>query len=293
VSQTASEDRLRIALCCLHSEYARDAVDPRPANLERMLGAIRRAAEGGADLVVFGELFLTGYESGARSRSIAIDRRMVSIAVPDVVALARECEVMLIFGLATVDDAGRLYNSAAVVAPDGALGLYDKLHIPGMSLDDGRRITEDHYFTPGAALGLIETRFGPIGIEICYDAHFPELARELAARGARLIVNLSAAPVEFAEIWHVLLRARAVENGVWYAHVSIVGPQKAFTYFPGIGIVSPNGMEAGPAVADGESLLFCDIDLDRFSHMRADVRAKLRSHEIAALPAIAPIEVPS
>ncbi|MBY0401519.1 carbon-nitrogen hydrolase family protein [Myxococcota bacterium] len=164
------------------------------ATVEKMAAQIEEAAAQGADLVVFPEGALLGCQSCAECRRLAgpcEDCVASSQTVPgpasDAIArLARDHDLYVVFGLPERDarDGRKLYNAAAVVGPEGVLGTYRKVH-----LGEPPWVTEGITFTPGTALPLFPTRFGPIGVQICYDFWFnPELTRILALKGARLIV---------------------------------------------------------------------------------------------------------
>ena len=164
------------------------------ATIEKMAAHIDEAAAQGVDLIVFPEGALLGCHSCSACRELGAPCeacRSSAETVPgpssDALAkLARDRNLYVVFGLPERDarDPLRLYNAAAVVGPDGLLGTYRKVH-----LGEPPWVTEGITFTPGTTLPLFPTRFGPIGIQICYDFWFnPELSRILALKGARLIV---------------------------------------------------------------------------------------------------------
>jgi len=164
------------------------------ATVEKMAANVEEAAAQGADLVVFPEGALVGCHSCAECRElgfacdacIATSETVPGPASDALARLARDRNLYVVFGLPERDAANprRLYNAAAIVGPEGALGTYRKVH-----LGEPPWVTEGITFAPGTALPLFPTRFGPIGIQICYDFWFnPELTRILALKGARLIV---------------------------------------------------------------------------------------------------------
>lgn len=291
---------LRLALCRLPSDCASAAEDPRPANFGRLVEATERAAIEGAQLVVLGELFLTGYESGTHARRVALLRSAADPWVRRISRLAAQHRVLICTGSATreMQDDGRLFNSVLLADPDGGLAVYDKVHVPSMVLSDGRRVTEGDHYAPGCRLGLFDTPFGRIGVEVCYDIHFPEHARSMMLGGAELIINVSAAIAEFEAVWDALLAARAIENGLWYAHVSVVGRQRVFRYFGGGGLISPQGERTVQRdMAAAEGLCVVEADLSRTcaaqraigvrSARRPDVYASLGSRIPCASPMVA------
>jgi predicted amidohydrolase len=164
------------------------------ATLEKMAANVAEAAAQGADLVVFPENALLGCRSCTECAELettcegclASAETVPGPSSREVAALAREHDLYVVYGLPERDpaDPGRIYNAAAVVGPEGVLGTYRKVH-----LGEPPWVTEGITYTPGTSLPLFPTRFGPIGVQICYDFWFnPELTRILALKGARLIV---------------------------------------------------------------------------------------------------------
>ena len=152
----------------------------------------------------------------------------------EILALARAHDLYVVFGLAERDrdDPGTLYNAAAVVGPEGVLGSYRKVHLGSLPW-----VTEGITFTPGTALPLFPTRFGPIGVQICYDFWFnPELTRILALKGARTIVcpvGSFVAPGRPDSMRSTAL-SRAQENLVYVAvSNSVGGPRQVATGYSG------------------------------------------------------------
>ena len=165
---------------------------------EQYAGLIARAAEQKADLVVLGET-LTYYGSGRTPGETA--EPIPGPSSTYFAELARKHGLYIVAGL--FEREGRaVYNSAILAAPDGTLaGKYRKVALPESEIEAG--------VTPGLEYPVFDTRFGRLGIMICYDGFFPEVARELTKRGAEVI----AWPV-----WGVnpeLARARAAENHVY------------------------------------------------------------------------------
>lgn len=164
------------------------------ATLDKMTSNVIEAAAQGADLVVFPELALFGCggctECGAIEAACEKHLQLAeTVPGPSSLALAElahEHDLYIVFGLHERDaeDPTKLYNAAAVVGPEGVMGSYRKVH-----LGEPPWVTEGLTFQPGTSLPLFQTRFGPIGVQICYDFWFnPELTRLLALKGARMIV---------------------------------------------------------------------------------------------------------
>jgi predicted amidohydrolase len=190
------------------------------ATLEKMVSNIEEAAAQGADLVVFPELALLGCGGCAECAKVggpckkhtALAETVPGPSSLALLALARKHDLYIVFGLHEQDahDPTKLYNAAAVVGPEGVLGSYQKVH-----LGEPPWVTEGLVFQPGTSLPLFPTRFGPMGVQICYDFWFnPELTRLLALKGARLIacpVGSFAGPGRDESMRHTAL-SRAQEN---------------------------------------------------------------------------------
>ena len=167
----------------------------KQATLRKIEANVREAASQGVDIVAFPEEALVGLGACEVCRSgaphcehhHALAETVPGPSTERVAALARELDIYVVFGLVERDaeNPDVLYNAAAVVGPEGVQGTYRKLHLGSLPW-----VSEGVTFQPGNALPVFETRFGPIGVLICYDFWFnPELARLLALKGARVLVN--------------------------------------------------------------------------------------------------------
>lgn len=167
----------------------------KEATLTKVEANLREAAAQGVNIVAFPEEALVGCGVCTTCRSGTSHceyHQSIAETVPGpsterIAALARELDLYAVFGMVERDSnrAGVLYNAAAVVGPDGILGTYRKLHLGSLPW-----VSEGVTFTPGNTLPVFETRYGPIGVTICYDFWFnPELTRILAQKGARVLIN--------------------------------------------------------------------------------------------------------
>jgi N-carbamoylputrescine amidase len=222
-----------------------DAVAATPAEtLERAIVRIREAAGRGAQIICLQEMFNSHYFCKSQN----CERFDIAEPIPGPVtdrmqALALELEVVLIVPIFERQAAGVYRNSAAVIDADGSLlGVYHKMHIP-----DDPLYYEKYYFTPGdshhsydaephpgaSGFRVWKTRFGNVGVLICWDQWYPEAARITALLGADVIFYPTAIgwhPAEKAEFgpaqmdaWRTAQRAHAIANGVYVASPNRVG----------------------------------------------------------------------
>lgn len=204
---------------CIQFTSARD-YEP---NIRVVSDLVRRARDGGADFVLTPENTGLTEPIGELRRAKARDEanHPVLAALREV---ARETGVWLLIGSLAVDLSGepgtaegerRLANRSYLVDPGGAVvAHYDKIHMFDVDLAGGERYRESNAFRPGGQTVLAETPWGVLGMTVCYDLRFPQLYRALAQAGADFLAIPSAFTVPTGKAhWHVLMRARAIENG--------------------------------------------------------------------------------
>jgi deaminated glutathione amidase len=204
---------------CIQFTSARD-YEP---NIRVVSDLVRRARDNGADFVLTPENTGLTEPVGKLRREKARDEanHPVLAALREV---ARETGVWLLIGSLAVDlsrepgeDEGerRLANRSYLVDPGGAVvARYDKIHMFDVDLAGGESYRESNAFRPGSRTVLAETPWGVLGMTVCYDLRFPHLYRSLAQAGAHFLAVPSAFTVPTGKAhWHVLMRARAIENG--------------------------------------------------------------------------------
>jgi predicted amidohydrolase len=190
--------------------------DPEP-NLKEISGLIRQARDAGADLITTPEVS-NFIESGKRRR----DKARCEADDPFLAGmrnLARETGAWILVGSLVIDPADnsgdeRLANRSFLVdASGGIVARYDKIHMFDIDLPGGESYRESNAYRPGGATVVAETPWGKLGMTVCYDVRFPYLYRSLAQAGAELlsVPSVFTVPTGTAH-WHVLLRARAIEN---------------------------------------------------------------------------------
>ena len=225
-----------------------------PANVEKGLKFVEDAARQGADLIVFPELFLTGYDPDAiGERPEELAQNIDGFAVQAFATAAAANHINLVVPFPLKDDKG-IYNSAAVIDRSGTVvGVYHKVH-----LWEGERAV----FQPGDRYLAAELDFGKVGVLICYDAGFPEAARTLALRGVELIVVPAAFSGEMKYRWDIYFPARALENSCFLAAVNAAGPIGKEYMFGNNKLVNPYGKVVMDGTLNAEEMQVVEIDLD-------------------------------
>ncbi len=192
-------------------------------NIRVVSDLVRRARDGGADFVLTPENTGLTEPIGKLRREKARDEANHPVLAA-LCEVARETGVWLLIGSLAVDlsrepgtpeNERRLANRSYLVNPDGAVvARYDKIHMFDVDLAGGESYRESNAFRPGGQTVLAETPWGVLGMTVCYDLRFPQLYRTLAQAGADFLAIPSAFTVPTGKAhWHVLMRARAIENG--------------------------------------------------------------------------------
>ena len=259
---------------CIQFTSARD-YEP---NIRVVSELVRRAREGGADFVLTPENTGLTEPIGKLRREKARDEanHPVLAALREV---ARETGVWLLIGSLAVDlsrepgtaeDQRRLANRSYLVNPDGAVvARYDKIHMFDVDLAGGESYRESNAFRPGDRTVLAETPWGVLGMTVCYDLRFPQLYRTLAQAGADFLAIPSAFTVPTGKAhWHVLMRARAIENGCFVFSPAQWGEhaEGRRTYGHSL-IVDPWGEVLADA-GEGVGIISAQIEVDAISKAR-------------------------
>jgi predicted amidohydrolase len=256
---------MRVALVQMTST---DRVDQ---NLEAARRAVREAVDRGAEFVALPENFAFLRREGS---PIPCAQRFDGEIIASMRALAREHRVPILAGsfAEAIEGDPRVHNTSALISESGDIAaVYRKIHLFDVDLrESGGGVFRESTFTaPGKELVVADTPFGRLGLSICYDVRFPELYRELAARGAQWIAVPSAFAPQTGKVhWEVLLRARAIENQVFVLAPAQCGqhsPDRA-SYGRSL-VIDPWGQILAEA-GDEPTVLLADCDLDSLERVR-------------------------
>ena len=260
-------------------------IDP-DANAATLVEMVKQAAEGGAAMLFTPEM--SGLVDGDRERSAGMIRSEGKDVVLEAVRAAAKANGIWVHlgSLALSVDDGKRVNRAFVIDSKGAIvGRYDKMHLFDVDLPMGESWRESAVYQAGSGPVVVRgTPVGSLGLTICYDLRFPAMFERLSEAGADVIAVPSAFTVPTGEAhWHVLLRGRAIEAGLFVVAAAQSGQHEdgRATYGHSL-VVDP----WGTVLVDGEKgekLLFVEIDLDRIAEVRS--RIPVLSHRRPIGPA--------
>ena len=255
----------------------RSGVEPA-ANAESFERLVREAVDAGANYVQSPEM--TGMVQRDRAGLMAQLRSQADDPIALVAArLARETGIVVHVGsVAVATDDGRVANRALLFGPDGQkLASYDKIHMFDVDLDNGESWRESRTYRPGACAEIVDLPLGGdrvrVGLSVCYDMRFPHLYREEALAGAEVLTAPAAFTRQTGEAhWHVLLRARAIENGAFMIAAAQGGVHEdgRETYGHSL-IVDPWGRVVAEIAGNEPGIAVAEIDTAAVAAARAKI----------------------
>lgn len=231
-------------------------------NLDRMPGWVAAAKKRGADLICFPEMNVTGYSTRAKIKDTA--EPVPGPISQSVSEMAREYKMVILAGLAEAGPADRIFASHLVVTAQGVAGIYRKIHIAP---------PEGKLYAAGDVLPLFEVRGFKLGIQLCYDVHFPELSTRMATEGADGIFMPHASPrgaaAEKFDSWMRHLPARAFDNGLYVVACNQTGNNQSGLAFPGLAVVlDPAGRIIKKDIGDRENMITADLTARQLEGVR-------------------------
>ena len=225
-------------------------VGAKEGNFRKMEKAL---AKRDVDLAMFGELYLSGYV--ARDAFHRLAEPVDGPSVMRVSKLAKRSGAHILFGMPERRD-HHLYDTAILVAPEGKTWVYRKIHLANFG-----PFEEKQYFARGDDPVLAVTAVGKIGMMICYDAFFPELAKHYAMAGADVLAVISASPATSKPMFDKVLPARAVENATFVLYANLVGTELNVVFQGGTQAIGPRGEDLGKARDFQEDAVLAEVEL--------------------------------
>lgn len=228
---------LKVALISLDQKW-----EDKNYNLQRCAGLTERAAQCGADLVIFPEMTLTGFTMNTQ---LSAEDPEQSPSLCAFGALAKEHGIALVAG-AALRAGDKAANTLAAFSPHGEeVARYAKMHPFSIA-------GEDRFFQPGSSLAKMQMPEFTLGFSICYDLRFPELYSALA-KDCDVLVNIANWPKRRVRHWRTLLQARAIENQAYVIGVNRTGTDgSGLEYERSSAVVNANGEFVVPVMTEGE-----------------------------------------
>jgi len=249
-----------------------DFAKVKAANVKKTMTLMQQASKAGAQVCCLQEIFYGPYFCAEQ------DAKWYEMAetIPDGPTItlmkkaAKDLKMVMVVPIYEMEMAGVYYNAAAVIDEQGNyLGKYRKSHIPHCHPG----FWEKFYFKPGnLGYPVFPTKYGKIGVYICYDRHFPEGARELGLNGAEIVFNPSATVAGLSEyLWKIEQPGPAVANQYFVGAINRVGVEKPWNIGEFYGqsyFCDPRGQTIKQASRDKDEVVIADLDLDLIQQVR-------------------------
>jgi predicted amidohydrolase len=237
-------------IACVQTDVAIGNV---AVNLEQITRRIREAATQGAQLVIFPECALTGYCFESLAEAAPFAEPLDGPSAQAISAACRETGVHAVVGFIE-RQSDRYYNAAMVVGPAGVAGSYRKVHLPFLGVD--------RFLAPGdRPFEVIALPFGRVGINICYDASFPEAARALKLLGAELVILPTNWPGGAWRTAEFVVNTRASENHLHLAAANRVGTERGWQFIGRSKVVDCMGDTVIEASREQAEIVYATLDL--------------------------------
>lgn len=224
---------MKLYLVQMHPELGDNS-----ANLAKIEDYVGRGIKAGADLIAFGETALHGYDLKGALDYDALAETVPGPATESVRRQLKGTRTLALFGMAERDGAD-VYNSAPLIGADGIIGVARKLYpLHRHAVGAARAYAEDEFFTAGQRIGIFDTKFGKIGVQICMDNLHPEISHAQAIAGCWLRIRPSAGPYRPGQPpVSVVDLARGMENQTCDCYVNICGDQGGTYYRGGTAVI--------------------------------------------------------
>ncbi|NWZ32907.1 NIT2 amidase, partial [Asarcornis scutulata] len=268
----------RLALIQLHVSAVKSD------NIQRACGLVREASAKGAKVVALPECFNSPYGTQYFKEYA---EKIPGESTQKLSEVAKECSIYLVGGRSIPEeDGGKLYNTCTVFGPDGAmLAKHRKIHLFDIDIPGKIQFKESETLSPGNSFSMFDTPYCKVGLGICYDIRFAELAQIYGQNGCQLLIypgafNLTTGPAH----WELLQRGRpthflalsfceyrAVDNQVYVATISPARDEKAsYVAWGHSTVVNPWGEVIAKAGAE-ETVIYTDIDLKKLAEIRQQI----------------------
>lgn len=248
---------IRIAAVCMNSEIGQ--VDK---NLARIEAFAEEASGQGVDIVCFPELSITGY--ALEDPLSTLGNRDPDGMIERVLNAARENNLILIVGTMEVSENRKPFISQLVAGPEGIMGIHRKCHLSPQ---------EKERYQAGGEIEVYSSGISKFGVQLCYEAHFPEISTVMALKGADIVFMPHASPrgtpEEKLKSWLRHMTGRAFDNAMFIVACNQVGETMAGFSFPGVAVaLNPAGHVINSYRGKGESMMVADLRMGELEEIR-------------------------
>ena len=256
---------VKLALCQMN------VVDNKQSNLKKAGEMIRAGADANADFIILPEMFSCPYSNDKFIEYAEYEQD--SLSLNTISKLAGQNNVYILAGSIPERENGKLYNTSYLFDKTGKIiAKHRKMHLFDIDVKDQITFRESDVLTAGDNVTIADTDFGRVGIGICYDVRFPELARLMVEKGALILFypgafNMTTGPAH----WELLFRSRALDNQAYCVGVAPALNDEASYHSYGHSIVTTPWGEVLAQCDEKEQIIVCDVDLSEIKKIREEL----------------------
>ena len=256
---------VKLALCQMN------VVDNKQSNLKKAGEMIRAGADANADFIILPEMFSCPYSNEKFIEYAEYEHDSMSLNT--ISKLAGQNNVYILAGSIPEKENDKLYNTSYLFDKTGKIiAKHRKMHLFDIDVKDQITFRESDVLTAGDNVTIADTDFGRVGIGICYDVRFPELARLMVEKGALILFypgafNMTTGPAH----WELLFRSRALDNQAYCVGVAPALNKEASYHSYGHSIVTTPWGEVLAQCDEKEQVITCSVDLSEIKKIREEL----------------------
>ncbi|WP_407413361.1 carbon-nitrogen hydrolase family protein [Methanobrevibacter sp.] len=257
--------KIKLALCQMN------VVDDKKENLNKASLMIKESASENADFIILPEMFICPYSNDKFIEYC--EEETASPTLKRISHLANENNVYILAGSIPEKENDKLFNTSYLFDKNGEIiAKHRKMHLFDIDVKDKITFKESDVLTAGNDITIAETEFGKVGIGICYDVRFPELARLMVEEGALILFypgafNMTTGPAH----WELLFKSRALDNQIFCVGVAPALNENASYHSFGHSIITNPWGEIISQASEKEELIISEIDLDIIKKIREEL----------------------
>lgn len=256
--------KFKIAICQM------SVTSDKERNVKKAIDMITEASRNGAEIVVLPEIFNSPYDNKAFP---IYAEEFPGYTSNEMMKISKELGIYLVAGSIPEREDGKIYNTSYVYNDKGEMiARHRKMHLFDIDIKGGQYFKESDVLTPGDDFTVVDTRFGKIGVGICFDIRFPEYFRIMALEGAKAVIlpaafNMTTGPAH----WEISARMRAVDNQIYMVCASPARDEGAGYVAYGNSIVTSPWGDIVSKAGVKEEILYADIDTEEVDRIRKEL----------------------